>query len=74
MKTLHNGFWEDKDICSGFHECYVTPNSLCASLTSGAGLAGNHTTCLPCCYWLNLKLQVDFASLKYVSETSHFWG
>ena len=40
--TLHKGFWEGKDLLDfGFHECYVIPNSLWASLTSGVGLAGH---------------------------------
>ena len=39
MYTLYKGFWEDKDILSVFHECYVTPNSLWAGLTLGVGLA-----------------------------------
>ena len=40
--TLHKGFWEGKNLLDfGFHECYVIPNSLWASLTSGVGLAGH---------------------------------
>ena len=64
--TRFKGFWEEKYIFSVFHERYVTLNSLRAGLTLGVGLARHWTTWvdLPCCYWLNLNLQLDFTSLN----------
>ena len=67
MHILHKGLWEDKHIFSGFHSSVMWPPTV-YELVWPQGLFDwlpDHMTWvdLPCCYWLNLKLQVDFTSL-----------
>ena len=58
-------FWEDKKIFSGFQSSAMWPQQFMSWFGHRGCLAGHQTTWvdLPCCYWLNLKLQVDFTLL-----------
>ena len=62
--TLHKSFWEDVSSLV-FIEVLCDPQQFMSWFGHRGGLAGHQTTWvdLPCCYWLNFKLQVDFSSL-----------
>ena len=70
MYTLHKGFWEDKHIFSGFYSGVMWPQQFMSWFGHRGCLAGHQTTWvdLPCCFWLDLKLQVDFTSLAILTK------
>ena len=65
MYTLHKGYGKTNISSRVFIQMLCDPQQFMSWFAHRGCLAGHQTTWvdLPCCYWLNLKLQVDFTSL-----------